>query len=208
MTTLREIAQEPESQALFAHLRPEAQRTTSKMIAFLDTCHEDRQDLALLGLECLAYAESDRPLPDDIKAALLGATYERACQQSGASSPYREPSPESPAFVDDDPALTLIDDGSRSGIRVERLDRPDGSASWLDFCVGYSPDEGTQRVLVNVPIGNTDDRMGLALIIAGVSINDSLDDIWTLADLRQLRDDLDRLLHDERLIGALAEQTV
>lgn len=203
MTTLTELAQNPESTALFAHLSPEAQRTASTAIAFLDTFPEDRQDLALLGLQCLAYAGTNQTPPDDIKAALLGATYERACQQRGASSLDSEP----PAFVNDDPVITLVDTGERSGIRVERYDWDETPKIWLEFSAGRSPsEEGRPIVMVDVDLYGG--RQGIGLTVDGREINGYIDDVWTLDDLRRLHAALGLLLADERLIGALAEQTV
>lgn len=107
---------------------------------------------------------------------------------------------------DDDPVCTVIDDGERSGIRLERYDqheRGEQPRAWLDFRVGS--DGESERVLVSTYLyGST--QQGLQLIIDGTSINDELDEVWTLADVRRLRDDLDRLLRDQRLLGALAEQ--
>jgi hypothetical protein len=45
-------------------------------------------------------------------------------------------------------------------------------------------------------------KPGIELTIAGNPINQELIDIWTLDDLRQLRDDLSDLLADERLVSA------
>lgn len=110
-----------------------------------------------------------------------------------------------PAFVDDDPIRTPIDDGRRSGIRLERYQWPDNHSAWLDFNVGDNiPGYTSGRVMASVDLYGG--KLGIGLVIHGESINDRLDDIWTLADLRRLRDDLDRLLRDARLVGALAEQ--
>ncbi len=162
--------------------------TIARFAAALNELPEDRQDLGLLGVECWSYAHSDRELPDHIKAALLGATYELACQRSGATSLGEEPEAD-----DDEPRVTLIDDGQKSGIRVERNDWDETPPAWLEFRTG--------QILASVELGG---KPGVELIIDGISVADA----WSLAQLRQLRDDLDRLLRDERLIGALSEQEV
>lgn len=187
MMTLHEAAQLPEIAERYNRLSPDAQRSASNTVAFLDTFPESRQDLALLGLECLAYAGSDRPLPDHIKAAQLGATYERARLCSLPQSPEH--------FEDVDPVITLIDDGERSGIKLERYDwheRGEQPRIWLEFTIA--------GVLTSVDI--TGGSPGLDLIINDVTVADQ----WTLADLKRLHTALGKLLADERLIGALAEQ--
>jgi hypothetical protein len=106
----------------------------------------------------------------------------------------------------DDPRVTMIDDGSRSGIRLERYDRPgDEPRSWLSFSVGQAPhkdDYPLTEVSIDICGGNA----GIELLIAGHDITPRAADYWTLHDLRQLHTAIGCLLTDDRLLGALAEQ--
>lgn len=178
---------------------------TEKLSALLEGVPAERRDLAILGLECFFYAQiTDEEIPADLKAAQLGAAYELACQRKGTTA--LGPEPAKPR-VNDDPLITVVDDGERSGVRLERLDWAD-RRSWLDFRRGEVPGEKYARVLVSIDIEGG--RPGLALDINGNEITSGWVDrpLWTLADLRQLRDDIDLLLRDPRLAGALAEQEV
>jgi hypothetical protein len=103
---------------------------------------------------------------------------------------------ERPAPLDDDPVFRVIDDGQKSGIRVERADRPFGDRAWLDFTAGD----------VQISADILGGRPGVGLVIYGESLNEGIDDVLTLDDVRQLHADLGRILADERLLGALAEQ--
>ena len=58
--------------------------------------------------------------------------------------------------------------------------------------------------LTGVMIGNYgSDKDGIELVIGGYPINEHLDEVLTLADVRQLRDNLDALLSDARLLAAV-----
>ena len=58
--------------------------------------------------------------------------------------------------------------------------------------------------LTGVMIGNYgSDKDGIELVIGGYPINEHLDEVLTLADERQLRDNLDALLSDARLLAAV-----
>lgn len=101
----------------------------------------------------------------------------------------------------DDPIVTVVDDGRRSGVRLARLQWPDNHAAWLDFDVGdNTPGYTSGRVAASVNLYGCEP--GIELVINGNEIVRN----WTLAQLRQLHTDLGKLLADERLIGALAEQ--
>ena len=57
--------------------------------------------------------------------------------------------------------------------------------------------------LTGVMIGTYDnDKPGVELIIGGKPINEMIDQVMTLADVRQLRDNLTALLNDARLVAA------
>lgn len=95
-----------------------------------------------------------------------------------------------------EPKLVFSDD-SRP-IRVEKWVGEE--STWLDFKIG----EGTPApILAGVGVGSN--KPGLDLIICGSSLNEGLDEVWTLDDLRWLRDGLDALLRDERFTGAVEE---
>jgi hypothetical protein len=91
----------------------------------------------------------------------------------------------------DDPHCVSTDE-SRP-ILVERWQNKKGTIRWQNFRIA-------ERVDVGVLEGGT--KPGIELTIAGNSINEDLTDIWTLDDLRQLRDDLCALLADDRLLAA------
>lgn len=61
-----------------------------------------------------------------------------------------------------------------------------------DFTVG----QGLTRVTIGI---SGSDKPGLELIIGGNAINQYLNEVLTLADVRQLRDNLNILLADPRL---------
>lgn len=110
--------------------------------------------------------------------------------------------------TNDDPRVTVVDDGQRSGVRLERYDWPgDEPRAWLEFSTGHSPiKEGRPIMMMVVDICGG--RRGVGLDVGGHEINSRIDEIWTLDDLRRLHASLGKLLADERLIGALAEQAV
>jgi hypothetical protein len=68
--------------------------------------------------------------------------------------------------------------------------------SYTDFHAGA----GLTRVMIGT-YGS--DKAGLELIVGGRPINEHLDEVLTLADVRQLRDNLDALLSDARLLAAV-----
>jgi len=103
---------------------------------------------------------------------------------------------------DDEDARTVFIDTSRP-ITVERVECGRDRA-WLDFQAG---DQVGERVMIGVDI--LGGRPGVELVILGNQIGPSFIDQpqLTLDDVRQIRDDLTALLADDRLLGALAEQT-
>lgn len=73
------------------------------------------------------------------------------------------------------------------------LDREAGvSIAYYDYSVG----EGLTNVLIGI---SAEGKPGLELIIGGSQINAFLNDVLTLADVRQLRDNLSALLADPRV---------
>lgn len=65
---------------------------------------------------------------------------------------------------------------------------------YTDFTIG----DGLTRVL----IGTYNDKPGIELVIGGACINTYLHEVITLADVRQLRDNLTALLEDTQLQAA------
>ncbi len=57
---------------------PSSSATKAKVLAFLDGVADDRQEMAMLGMEMVCYAQSDRPIPDRLHTAVLAEQYERA----------------------------------------------------------------------------------------------------------------------------------
>jgi len=90
-------------------------------------------------------------------------------------------------------AIALTDELSVTHRQVQ-----DGGSTWATFTTG----EGLTKVYVSA---DDHEWPGVHLIIGGSSINDGIDEIIALADLRQLRDNLTALLADERLAAALGE---
>jgi hypothetical protein len=74
-------------------------------------------------------------------------------------------------------------------------DEPGGPLACTDFVVG----DGLTKALIGIHT----DKPGVELIIGGSAINEQLDEVLTLADVRQLRDNLTVLMSDERLVAAL-----
>lgn len=74
---------------------PDATSTVAKIMAAVDTLSPDRRDIAILGVELWAYANTDANLPDHVKSAAFAARYELARQQ--------QPQPEAEAKQPDDP---------------------------------------------------------------------------------------------------------
>lgn len=96
-----------------------------------------------------------------------------------------------------DPVCTFTE--TRGAVTVERWEGPD--SVFLDFTVGG--DGIPHRVLLGVVLeGNNPDPGTAEFVLDGAEV----DNDWTLPRLRQLRDDLDALLADERVLSALAEQ--
>jgi hypothetical protein len=76
-------------------------------------------------------------------------------------------------------------------------DEDESSSTYTDFTVGDGP--------IKVMIGTYDgEKAGVELVIGGSNINDKTEEVLTLADVRQLRDNLTALLSDERLCAAAA----
>lgn len=161
-------------------------KATAALIRFMDGDNTRRLFPAILRASLLAQGG---------KVAELVEWMEEMFRREETTAPPSE------AFTDDDPRVTVVDDGERSGVQLKRYDARDGSDSWLDFRIGELTEDQFNRVLVSVDL--LGGHSGMELVIDGKQIAD----YWTLADLRQLRDDLDRLLRDERLVGALAEQS-
>ena len=67
---------------------------------------------------------------------------------------------------------------------------------YTDFSAG----DGLTRVMIGTHVGTKD---GIELIVGGACINEHSDEVLTLADVRQLRDNLDALLSDARLLAAV-----
>lgn len=92
-------------------------------------------------------------------------------------------------------AVALADEAP--AVRVKHIQSEDDC--WTNFEAG----DGLTKVLVSPR--EWQNAIGVFLIIGGHSINDYLDEVITLADLRQLRDNLTALLADERLAAAAGE---
>jgi hypothetical protein len=131
-----------------------------------------------------------------------GERYEYPTRQQAQEALYDLQHGKAPApLIDDDPlvgepmkdAHCVSTDDSRP-IRVENWRGGEGSThTWQDFSIG-------ERVTVGVLTDRS--KPGIELTIAGNAINEDLTDIWTLDDLRRLRDDLSDLLADDRLLAA------
>ena len=79
---------------------------------------------------------------------------------------------------------------------VEELTWESEGKRYTDYYTGIGP--------VRAVIGTYDgDKRGIELIIGGIALNQGLEEIITLADVRQLRDNLDALLRDARLLAAV-----
>jgi hypothetical protein len=76
-------------------------------------------------------------------------------------------------------------------IQNEQWQSEDGT-TYTDFAIG----DGLTKALIS-PDGH--ERPGVHLIIGGSSINDHTEEVITLADVRQLRDNLTALLNDARV---------
>ena len=76
-------------------------------------------------------------------------------------------------------------------VQVETWQLEGGEVN-TDYAIG----EGLTRVVIGIS-GN--DKPGLELIIGGSAINQYLNEVLTLADVRQLRDNLNTILADPRL---------
>jgi hypothetical protein len=167
----------------------------------LDPSHTDR------ALTVLAQLDDSLPVPPVAEhPAILAA---RAYDQAPSPATYQaaaqawEAAGLSVKEDDDDDARVVFTDTSRP-ITVERVESGHDRA-WLDFTTGALDDH---RVVVGVDI--VGGRPGIDLIILGNQVGSGFveDPALTLADLRQIRDDLSALLEDDRLVGALAEQQV
>jgi hypothetical protein len=80
-------------------------------------------------------------------------------------------------------------------IRFEQWQGEDGPI-YNDFVAG----DGLTKVLIGT---YGDDKAGVELIIGGTGINDKVEDVITLADVCQLRDNLTAILSDARLAEVL-----
>lgn len=78
------------------------------------------------------------------------------------------------------------------------VDEPIGPIACTDFTLG----DGLTKVLIGDYSG---DKPGIELVIGGTCINDRIEQVITLADVRQLRDNLTALLSDPRVLAACAE---
>lgn len=78
-------------------------------------------------------------------------------------------------------------------------DEPIGPIACTDFTLG----DGLTKTRIGTYGG---EKPGIALIIGGNGINEMFGEIITLADLRQLRDNLSALLSDPRVLAACAEE--
>jgi hypothetical protein len=144
---------------------------------------------------------------------LVDNAYERGREDAitGLRQTWHELHPESPApglvgavleYVSEDE--TDIDDDLRcvyaeirAGILAKRMESP--ASSWIDFSIGEP-----ERVLIGAHLSGPGASY-IEVIIDGTPINEFVGDIWTLDNLRQLRDDLTALLNDDRLVGACQE---
>ena len=205
--TLAETAQEADMQAAFAQLSPDAQRLANNLIEYLDRMPdvEGTLDLILTGI---AYEENRRKAAVEIDRALA----ERFPTEYGALSPAvrrlavaieQDAPPPAPHALDDDPVITVVDTGERSGVRLERYDWDDTPQTWLEFSAGRSP-SGEDKPIVMVDVDLCGGRRGVGLIVDGSEVNGR--GAWTLDNLRQLHAALGKLLADPRLAGAVAEQ--
>ena len=72
----------------------------------------------------------------------------------------------------------------------------EAGTTYADFSAG----DGLTKALIGTHGGTKD---GIELIIGGWPINEHLDEVLTLDDVRQLRDNLTALLNDARLLAAV-----
>lgn len=79
---------------------------------------------------------------------------------------------------------------------VEALTWESEGKRYTDYYTGI----GLVRTVIGI-CGS--DKAGLELIVGGRPINEHLDEVLTLADVRQLRDNLTALLEDTRLQAAV-----
>jgi hypothetical protein len=87
-------------------------------------------------------------------------------------------------------------------IRIERLindDTCDAARFGTEMGVDYSCGAGLTKALIGTGM---ESKLGIELIIGGSSVNSDIDQVLTLADVRELRDNLTALLGDARLVAA------
>lgn len=72
----------------------------------------------------------------------------------------------------------------------------EAGAAYTDFTVG----NGLTKVLLGT---HSSDKSGVELVVGGACINERSDEVLTLDDVRQLRDNLTALLHDTRVLAAV-----
>lgn len=173
-----------------------SQPSAAKLLAFLEGIPEEHQEMALLGVELMCYAHGNRPIPDRLRTAVWAEQYERGRQQGRADAATLAAKPEA---KNDEPSDTILDDGTQSGILIERHDRVAGSC-WIDFEI----DPGSPAwLLIGATIaGHNGVESGpIELIVKGNDVEGP----WTLESLRKLHNDLGHLLADERVIGAVSQ---
>lgn len=162
-------------------------KETAALIVFMNGDNTKRLFPAILRASLLAQGG---------KVAELAEWMEAAFKKEEAALPP----------VDDEPMITLVDDGQRSGVKLERHDWPSEGRMWLEFSAGRSPTKEDEPIVsVDVNLGSNA-RPGIELSVDGHFLNGYVHEVWTLADLRQLHTAIGKLLADERLLGALSEQ--
>lgn len=120
--------------------------------------------------------------PDDL-AALRSLLLSDTCDRLfAAARAWEDGALEPPTFAP--PAAS---------VQVEHWQGEDG-ALFTDLRIG----SGLTKVLIG-GYGPDPDKRGVELIIGGTGINEGIDEILTLSDVRQLRDNLTALLTDPRL---------
>lgn len=113
------------------------------------------------------------------------------------SGEYYAVAAEQPATLLED-LKTWVDDRTAEPAAVELEQWQSEEHAYIDFTIG----DGLTKVLIGTYDGSSKD--GVELKIGGKSMNIYNDQIITLADVRQLRDNLTALLSDPRLITVMA----
>ena len=90
-------------------------------------------------------------------------------------------------------ADSLLAELDNTDVEVEEWqDDEEGGPMYTDFKLG----DGLTRVMIGTHGG---DKAGIELVIGGETINDKVDEVITLDDVRQIRDNLTMLLNDPRV---------